>query len=368
MLLTSKAPRVRASSSWRSDRCKIRELSRRWKGADLLCQRDALSLQWLNGEGLEIGALHKPVKICGAATVKYVDYKTLDENRKRYPELAGEAIVQTDIVDDGFVLETIPDSSIDFIVANHALEPSPDPYGTLLTWKTRIAVGGILFIAVPIADRCYDRGRPITTLKHLLEDHRRFQQADVKGVLHGTREHLVEFLTISDRNIRIQNNLPLQTHDWIVTVAEKRFADLEARVREAIGPWTAETSRSSPARSGRSFLSGWLDKIRRVDAALPTRPEGAELAKQLISAHVQGLNRVYDIHYHTFSPYSYYALLSHFCRQEGMCLEDIRKSGSGECIAIMRKKDPASARPQAARRCVVLDTGMPARFRATTKN
>jgi hypothetical protein len=342
MLLTSKAPPVRASSSWRSDTCKIRELNRPWKGADLLCQRDALSLQWLDGHGLEIGALHKPVKIRGSATVKYVDYKTLEENRKRYPELAGEEIVQTDFVDDGFVLEKIPDSSVDFIVANHALEHSPDPYGTLLTWNTKIAVGGTLFVAVPIADRCYDRGRPITTLKHLIEDHRRFQQADIERVLRGTREHLVEFLTISDRNIRIQNNLPLQNHDWVDAVAEKRFADLEARVREAIGPFTAETSRSSPARSGRSFLSGWLNKILRADTAIPATPESAELAKLLISAHVQGLNRVYDIHYHTFSPYSYYAFLSHFCRQEGMCLEDIRKSGSGECIAIMSKRAPAA--------------------------
>ena len=120
---------------------------------------------------MEIGALHKPVKIRDSATVKYVDYKTLEENRKRSPELAGEEIVQTDVVDDGFVLEKIPNSSVDFIVANHALEHSPDPYGTLLTWKDKIAVGGILFVAVPIADRCYDRGRPITTLKHLLEDH-----------------------------------------------------------------------------------------------------------------------------------------------------------------------------------------------------
>ena len=341
MLLTSKAPSVRASSSWQSDTCKIDEMKRPWKGADLLCQRDTLSLQWLDGEGLEIGALHKPVKIRDSATVKYVDYKTLEENRKRYPELAGEEIVETDIVDDGFVLEKIPNSSVAFIVANHALEHSPDPYGTLLTWRNKLSAGGTLFVAVPIADRCYDRGRPITTLKHLLDDHRRFQQGDIEGVLRGTRAHLVEFLTISDRNIRIQSNLPLQTRDWIIAVADKHFAGLEARVREAIGPRTAQTSRMR----GRNFLSGWLDNLRGVDAVTRTGPGSETLTKLLTSAHVQGLNRVYDIHYHTFSPYSYYAFLSRFCRQERMFLEDIKKSGSGECIAIMTKRVPASAGP-----------------------
>jgi hypothetical protein len=348
MLLTSNAPPVQVGSSWQSDTCGIDELSSPWEGTDLLSHRDTLSLKWLNGKGVEIGALHKPVNVRDSAVVKYVDYKTLEENRQRYPELAGEEIVRTDIVDDGFVLDKIRDSSVDFIVANHALEHSPDPYGTLLTWKNKIAAGGTLFVAVPIANRCYDRGRPITTVEHLLEDHRRFREGDVEGVLRGTREHLVEFLTISDRNIRAESNLPLQTHDWSVAVADTLFAGLESRVKEAMGSRAAEASRSSRARISRNFLSNWFDKIRRLAAAISTRPTRATLTTLLISAHVQGLNRVYDIHYHTFSPASYCTFLSRFCCQEGMFLEEIRKSGGGECIAIMTR--PAHRRSAAIRK------------------
>jgi hypothetical protein len=337
MLLTSNAPPAHAGSPSQFDTCGLDELSGPWDGADLVSQRDALSLKWLNGKGLEIGALHKPVRVRGSVIVKYVDYKTLKENRRRYPELAGEKIVQTDIVDDGFVLDKVRNSSVDFIVANHALEHSPDPYGTLLTWKNKIAAGGTLLVAVPIADRCYDRGRPITTVEHLLEDHHRFQEGDVEEVLRGTREHLVEFLTISDKNIRVENNLPLQTHDCCVAVADKFLAGLEARVKEAIEWRAAEASRSSQARISRNFLSTCLDKIRRLTAAMKRKPSSATLTTLLISAHVQGLNRVYDIHYHTFSPASYCAFLSCFCDQEGMVLEEVRKSGGGECIAIVTK-------------------------------
>ena len=136
-----------------------------WRDADMVSRRETLAQRFLCGRGIEIGALHKPLTMPKDVRVEYVDYKTLEENRARYPELSAEPIVETHIVDDGFVLSKFEAKSVDFIVANHALEHSPDAYGTLARWAEKTRAGGILYFAVPIADRCFDRGRELTSTR-----------------------------------------------------------------------------------------------------------------------------------------------------------------------------------------------------------
>jgi len=137
--------------------------------------RNRISEIFIEGCGLEIGALHLSLKVKKGCTVKYVYYKMCDENRVRHLELAKLKIVNTDLIDDGFTLKKVTDFSLDFIIANHTLEYSPDPYGTLLTWKNKLNKGGIVFATVPIASMCYDNGRAITTIEHLKEDHTFFK-------------------------------------------------------------------------------------------------------------------------------------------------------------------------------------------------
>ena len=122
-------------------------------------------------------------------------------------ELIGHNIVNTDVVDDGFILNKFPDRSLDFVIANHALEHSPDPYGTLLRWRRKLRRRGLLYFALPIAEKCYDRGRPLTSLDHLIEDHRLFTALATDQILEVTREHLREFMQISDANIRRMNEM-----------------------------------------------------------------------------------------------------------------------------------------------------------------
>ena len=102
---------------------------------DTICHREEIARD-LRGSGIEIGALHKPLKIQKYATVKYLDYKSKIENEQRYPELVDFEIVETHIIDDGFVLNNVELNSLDFIIANHALEHSPDALGTLEKWKS----------------------------------------------------------------------------------------------------------------------------------------------------------------------------------------------------------------------------------------
>jgi SAM-dependent methyltransferase len=261
-----------------------------------VCSRDLIAAKYIRGEGIEIGALHKPLTTDSAiAKVHYLDYKTLEENRKRYPELINEEIVETTIIDDGFILSSIEPESIDFVIANHALEHSPDPYGTLEIWLNRLKNGGIIFVTVPIAEKCYDKGRPITSMAHFASDHHAFIHLDKDAILQTTESHLVEFISVSGANIREMNNM------------EAADPELNDKLRFVL--------------------------MQKLAAAL----EYAVTYSDIVTAHITQINRVYDIHYHTFTPTSYENFITEFCTVNEATLETVIKNGNGECIAIIRK-------------------------------
>lgn len=267
-----------------------------WREEDLTSLRSELAQHWIRGNGVEIGALHAPLPVAEGVQVRYIDYKSQEENRLRYPELAEQAIVTTDIVDDGFLLASLADASQDFLIANHALEHSPDPYGTLLIWRRKLKPGGVLFFSVPIAARCYDRGRPHTSLAHFHDDHRMFLTGDKAGILNHTYTHIEEFIRISDRNIREDAALPQ------LSAAE---IDLScARVAEQLA--------SAIAATGSSY-------------------------DELVALHVQQINRNYDVHYHAFSPTSFADLVADFCRRSACEVLELRKCGGIECVAVVRR-------------------------------
>jgi SAM-dependent methyltransferase len=95
-----------------------------------------------------------------------------DGLREHYPELSNDALVNVDIIDDGETLGTLPDCSVDFIIANHFIEHTEDPLGTLSNHLRVLRPGGILYLAVPDRRRTFDSDRPPTPLEHVIQDHR----------------------------------------------------------------------------------------------------------------------------------------------------------------------------------------------------
>ena len=93
--------------------------------------RRRLARRYLRGEGLEVGALHQPLALRRGVRVRYVDRHSVDQLRLHYPELRDQELVPVDVIDDGETLATVPDASVDFVVANHFLEHTQDPIGTL---------------------------------------------------------------------------------------------------------------------------------------------------------------------------------------------------------------------------------------------
>ncbi len=138
---------------------------------EYMLARNEFASRYLFGEGLEIGGLNWPLEVPPQATVRQVDRMTLEQLREHYPELVDVELPEVDIVDNGETLARIPPESQDFIVANHFLEHTGDPIGTIRTHLGKLRPGGILFYAVPDKRYTFDFRRPLTPLKHMVKDH-----------------------------------------------------------------------------------------------------------------------------------------------------------------------------------------------------
>jgi predicted SAM-dependent methyltransferase len=154
--------------------------------------RMRIAKRYLSGDGIEIGALHNPLPMPRAARVRYVDRFPVAELRSHYPELEHEPLVEVDVLDDGERLATIADSSLDFVVANHFLEHTQDPVGTLVNALRVLRPGGVFYLAVPDKRHTFDSDRPVTEFEHVLRD---FDE----GPEVSRREHFEEWARLVDR-------------------------------------------------------------------------------------------------------------------------------------------------------------------------
>ncbi len=151
--------------------------------------RSFLAEVYLQGDGVEIGALHRPLKIPSGARVKYVDRMTIADLHKQYPEFGSETLVVPDIIDDGESLATIKDDSQDFVVACHFVEHCQDPILAIANMLRVLRARGVVYLAIPDKRFSPDRDRPITPNEHLLRDHR-------EGPAWSKRQHFEEWVRL----------------------------------------------------------------------------------------------------------------------------------------------------------------------------
>jgi predicted SAM-dependent methyltransferase len=137
-----------------------------------LQDRRLLLANVLQGEGIEIGALHHPLPVSAGVKVRYVDYKTREQNIKNHPELDASKIVETDFVCNGELLEIIPDESQDFVIANHMVEHCINPLGTIQQFVRVLRPGGHIFISLPDKRYTFDVLRPISPFSNPADDYR----------------------------------------------------------------------------------------------------------------------------------------------------------------------------------------------------
>jgi len=194
-------------------------------------RRRRLANRYLRGVGLEIGALHRPLRVPAGATVRYVDRLDQPALRAEYPELAGRELVRVDVIDDGEKLESQQDGSADFIIANHFIEHAEDPLGTLASHLRVLRPGGILYLAVPDRRRTFDADRDPTPLEHIVHDH-------IEGPSSSRRAHheewarLVEHVSPGEVTARVcvleERNYSIHFHVW----TPEEFSELLRYARE----------------------------------------------------------------------------------------------------------------------------------------
>jgi predicted SAM-dependent methyltransferase len=212
-------------------------IARVWKAvrADDRLGRVDVARAYLRGRGLEIGALHRPLRLPAAASVTYVDRLSESELRLQYPELALHALVPVGVIDEAEALSSVPDGSQDFVVANHFLEHCQDPIGTLKTFVRVLRPGGVAYLTVPDKRFTFDRDRPVTPLAHLLRDHE-------DGPEWSRREHFEEYVRLalgvtdpdeSEQKVEelLSKDYSIHFHVW----TQREFAELLAATAEEVG-------------------------------------------------------------------------------------------------------------------------------------
>jgi predicted SAM-dependent methyltransferase len=194
--------------------------------------REDVAAGFLRGEGLEVGALNFPLRLPRSARARYVDRQPYEDLVAAYGAMYPDtAIVAPDVIDDGERLITFADASVDFIVANHMLEHTEDPVGTIAAHLRVVRPGGILFYALPDADHTpFDRDRQRTTVEHVLRDHR-------EGPRSSRREHYREWVRLAERfseediEARVDQleaaNANIHFHVWELRTFAALLAELE---------------------------------------------------------------------------------------------------------------------------------------------
>ena len=123
------------------------------------------------GSGIELGAGDRPLPVSLEADIRYVEAFDLASERSRsFPNAAGfNDFVSADLY---ATFESMPFAadSLDFIIASHVIEHSPNPIGALVNAHRCLRSGGRLLLIVPDHDRTFDAPREITPIDHLLND------------------------------------------------------------------------------------------------------------------------------------------------------------------------------------------------------
>ena len=248
--------------------------------------REMLANEFLKGVGIEIGALHSPLRVPDSVQVRYVDRMDVAGLRKHYPPPGARrpSCLSMDIVDDGERLDTFDEESQDFIIANHFIEHTQDPIGTLRRFMAVLKPGGVLFFALPDKRFTFDIDRPLTTLEHLIRDHE-------EGPEWSYIDHLYEFSRKihklepdhTERHVRemIDTNYSIHFHVW----THESFLEFlfHARDRYEI-PFALEARYPEPAAPGDDH-----HRLRK-DGSLPSEPTG------LVSVSVAEQSGIFLLH------------------------------------------------------------------------
>jgi SAM-dependent methyltransferase len=149
----------------------------------------------LKGRGLEIGPGNLPMTFKHPVKVQYLDTNTQDQLAQYYPKLTFNQL-QNFILGDADDLQNIPHNHYDFLVASHVIEHVKNPLRAFKRWVEVVKPGGCLYIIFPNRDECFDKGRPYTTISHLLAEYK--LENNSTRMRQNLKAHIYEHYAIND--------------------------------------------------------------------------------------------------------------------------------------------------------------------------
>jgi predicted SAM-dependent methyltransferase len=246
-------------------------------------QKRVRAARWLQGSGIEIGALDTPLVVPPGVEVRYVDRVPTDQLHEQYRELPDAEFVPVSIVGDAQDLSSLGDSSVDFVIANHLLEHLEDPITGLREMLRVIRRGGVLYLALPDPRVTFDVDRELTPVDHVVDEYR-------NGTAHTREAHFTEWVATAERHIEWMQKAGVKTgpervrelmdldysihfHVWRpdtfleFLVAATVEAGLEMELAEFI-----------PRQGGDDeYIFVFLKGIAPIDVDVPPLPEGPEV-------------------------------------------------------------------------------------------
>jgi len=129
-----------------------------------------LAHKHLDGKwGIEVGqSAHNPFGLAHCLNIDNDDNPET-EFKQSQMKLCGE-ISKVDIKCEGDDLP-FKDNTLDFVLSSHVLEHFFDPIKTINEWLRVVKKKGLVFMIIPHAFRTFDKGRPLTSVKELMDRH-----------------------------------------------------------------------------------------------------------------------------------------------------------------------------------------------------
>jgi SAM-dependent methyltransferase len=128
--------------------------------------------RWLDGlsPGIELGAgAHNPFGLHSCLNVD-PDTDPDSQSKAEQRNLCGR-VADVHLAEDGATLPSFGDSTLGYIVSSHVVEHIPNLFGAFERWRHVLKPNGLIYAIIPHPDASpADRGRPLTTFEHALED------------------------------------------------------------------------------------------------------------------------------------------------------------------------------------------------------
>lgn len=152
-------------------------------GNDLQRARKAITSGFLKGNGLEVGAGHRPFPVPDHVRIRYGDIR----DRESLESYFKNSEVKTGDKIDAQTFAGLEACSFDFVILAHVIEHLRDPVGSIAHAIRILKPGAVLILVVPDLRCTFDRNRPETAVEHALRD---YQDGGESTTRQGYEEHL----------------------------------------------------------------------------------------------------------------------------------------------------------------------------------